>query len=163
VRAPTLPGPPQSAAGNPVARMHSEAAGRSRGFALLEVTIALVIALLALGALFHGALGGLRAARVATRTEEAVALARSRLAIAEAAPVPGLHEGDEGSGFRWRVQVRPDGVARRPTGGLGGPPGPDALVTLYDITVWISWPDGETSREVRLDSAKLVTTTAKPP
>ncbi len=86
---------------------------RSGGFTLLEVLVAFVIAALALGVMFDGVLGGMRAASTAARTEEAVALARSRLAETLVAVSSGAitavsdQEGDDGNGFHWRVQVRP--------------------------------------------------------
>ncbi|MBC7430672.1 MAG: type II secretion system protein, partial [Rubritepida sp.] len=42
------------------------------GFSLLEVLVALLITGIAFGALFQGALGGLRAADISGRTEEAL-------------------------------------------------------------------------------------------
>src|SRR5918997_799427 len=61
--------------------------GGEAGFTLLEALIAFAIAAFALAALLQGALTGLRAAHTATRTEEALARARSRLAALEAAPL----------------------------------------------------------------------------
>jgi prepilin-type N-terminal cleavage/methylation domain-containing protein len=86
------------------------AATRSReagGFTLLEVLIAFAIASIALGVLYQGAAGGLFGSRLAARTDEAVARARSRLAAQchGAHLTAGEHSGDDGSGYRWRTEI----------------------------------------------------------
>ncbi len=112
------------------------------GFTLLEALIAFAIAALALAALLQGALTGLRAAQAATRTEEALARARSRLAALEATPIaPADRSGDDGGGFAWRLRVVPAATS----GGL----------TLYNVTVAVGWRDGGTPREVRLETQRL--------
>ena len=72
----------------------------ARGFTLLEVLVALVIAGLALGALFSGAVTGLRSARLSLDYAEAVSRAKSHLAVAGiGAPlVAGTQHGDDGAG-----------------------------------------------------------------
>jgi prepilin-type N-terminal cleavage/methylation domain-containing protein len=129
----------------------------SRGFTLLEVLVALTIAGLALAELFKSELGGLHATQTAARYEQAVAHARSRLALAiRANPlVPGAWRGDDGDGFGWRVHVTPIMTAvvqpaYRPTSRMGANFG----VTLYAVTVWITWRD-KGSREVRLDTEQI--------
>ena len=115
---------------------------REAGFTLLEALIAFAIAALALSALLQGALAGLRATQAASRTEEALARARSRLAALEAAPVaPADRRGDDGGGFAWRLRV----VPVQTSGGL----------TLYGVTVAVGWRDGDTPREVRLETQRL--------
>jgi general secretion pathway protein I len=130
---------------------------RQRGFTLLEVLIALLIAGLALGAVFQAAAGGLRNGAVATRHADAVSRARSHLDGAFAHLTIGEQEGDDGGGFRWRTLIRPVGTTGRQDAG-GQIANTDTLVvTLYAITVWISWSDGARGRSVRLDGARLVT------
>ena len=77
--------------------------GRDSGFTLLETLVAFLIAALAMGALMQGAAGGLQATRVAGHTQETLSRARSRLAAAALAPVPGEQQGDDGGGYAWRV------------------------------------------------------------
>jgi len=61
---------------------------RQPGFTLLEVLVALVIAALAMGVLFSGAVSGLRAARLGGHYAEALSRARSHLAaIGPGAPL----------------------------------------------------------------------------
>lgn len=132
------------------------------GFTLFEVLVAFIVVALALGVMFGGVLGGMRSAAVATHTQEALAIARSRLAAAAGAihgggtPEPRA-QGDEGSGFRWTVQVSAAGsatLARKASllGETGGAP----LATLYRITVAVAWALDGGPRSVRLDGAATV-------
>jgi general secretion pathway protein I len=129
--------------------------GRNReaGFTLLEILVAFIIAAIALAVLFGGAMEGLRASRTAVGYEEAVARARSHLAAARVTPLPGDTSGDDGSGYRWRLLVRAVDSFRQPQSPQTPPP---PGVTLYAITVWISWRESGRTREVRLDSESLV-------
>jgi general secretion pathway protein I len=130
------------------------------GFALLEVMVAFIIAALALGVLLQTGLSSLRSIQTAAKYEEALARARSRLAIAtHGAPVkPGELQGDDGGGFRWRVIVKPAGATSvRPLGMTGPNRPPRVPLTLYAISVWVWWTeqgseDEDSRRQVRLDS-----------
>jgi general secretion pathway protein I len=124
-----------------------------RGFTLLEVLIAFVIAALALGALYQTAIGGVRSTRAAARYNDALSRARSHLdtAVHGGTLAAGDSQGDDGGGFHWRLRIEP--VAQtglRPDGLSSGTAQP--LLALYGVTVWIFW-DGEGSRrQVRLDT-----------
>lgn len=136
------------------------------GFTLLEVLIAFVIAALALGVMFDAILGGLRAGADAGQVEEALVLARSRLALADYAvgsgAVPaGEQTGDEGRGFKWRVTVVPAADVPMPhigpdTVGIVNGDRAVARAALYAITVVVSWPGPARTHEVRLATARLV-------
>lgn len=135
-------------------RDHSRHRGRSRrcsasGFGLLEAVIALVIATLALAALFEALGDALRIDTVATRTAQAVVRARSHLAmaLADEAPVPGEQEGDDGGGFRWHVRY--DTMATDPA--TASRP----AATLYAVSVRITWERNGGASEVRLDTERL--------
>lgn len=138
----------------------SRVARRERGFTLLEVLVAFVIAALALGVMFDGVLSGLRAGEVAARTQEALAIARSRLAAVSAAVATGgppspHQEGDEGAGYHWTVVVQPSasvmlaGVNDAVQGNMKPRP-----VTLYGISVAVAWTVDGQRRLVVLDSAR---------
>lgn len=133
------------------------AAAGERGFTLIEVLVALLIAAIGLGALFQGSLGGLRAADLAGRTEEAVSRARSRLAVlGQGAPLAAEdRSGDDGGGYRWRVRVAP--LATRP--GAAG----ELSQVLYDVAVTIAWGSGGTAREVTLQTRRLGVALPPPP
>lgn len=134
-----------------------------RGFTLLEVLVAFVIAAFALGVMIEASLGGLRAAATASRYQEALSLARSRLAAAGVGSLADREQsGDDGHGFHWMVRIRSLGtvaLSPGPTAALAGKSGPQA--TLYGITVTETWQDDGRDRLVRLDSARLGTGSAR--
>ena len=129
---------------------------RERGFTLLEVLIAFIIAALALGVLYEGIGTGLLQARVATHTEGALSRARSRLAAFDdpAQLVPGQRTGDDGGGYRYRVQV-----SRL----LDAPfAGPDTRATapraaLFGIRVTVGWSMDGDERQVSLGTERFGT------
>jgi general secretion pathway protein I len=124
-----------------------------RGFTLLEVLVAFVIAALALGALFRGTLDGLRATQVASRYEQAVTRAQSHLAALTVVGslVPGDRQGDDGDGFHWRVRITPLAVVGA---ALSSAPGSRKAPALYAVSVAVSWMDGS-PRIVELDSERI--------
>jgi general secretion pathway protein I len=129
-----------------------------RGFTLLEVLIALVIAGLALGVLFNAGLTGLLATQAASQDEQAIARARTHLTLAvHASPlVAGDWQGDDGGGFAWHLRVAQ--IARatvRPAYALTPRGSSSFPLTLYAITVWISWADRDNRREIRLYTEQI--------
>ena len=137
-------------------------AGTERGFALLEVVIAFIIAGVALGVLFHESVSSLRSIQAASRYEEAVSRARSRLAIAtHGAPLTqGDMEGEDGGGYHWRVHVAPmSQTAVRPVGMRGRERPTWVALALYNVSVQVTWTERGTDtkavREVRLDTQHL--------
>jgi|SRR5580692_1169013 general secretion pathway protein I len=128
------------------------------GFVLLEVVVAFVIAALALGVLYQSALAGLHATRTAARYEQALSRARSRLVIAERGSplVAGVMQGDDGGGFHWHLHVVPiDSATVKPFDPLGLLHQPDYHLTLYNVSVRISWDDFGTERSVGLDTEQI--------
>jgi hypothetical protein len=126
--------------------------------------IAFLIAGLALGVLFQTGLSSLQSIQTAARYEEALARARSRLAIAvHGAPmVAGDLEGDDGGGFGWHVRITPvSNTAVRPFGMRGAGRPTWIAVALYSVSVWVWWSDhgakGGPRREVRLDTQHIET------
>ena len=130
---------------------------REAGLTLLEVLVALLITGLAMGALFQGTLGGLRAAETAGRTEEALSRARSRLAvIGHGAPLAAEdRQGDDGGGYRWRVRVSPASTGRADPGSL--------VPTLYGVQVTVSWGRDAQARSVTLETRRLGSAPPPPP
>jgi general secretion pathway protein I len=124
----------------------------ARGFTLLEVVVALMIASLALVGLFRAGSGGLFASDTAARTDEAVERAQSHLAAfgRTGSVAPGDMEGDDGGGYRWRVRVAPLGA--EPVVAQGQPA---AARTLYSVQVAISWGTGRHTRSVNLETRRL--------
>ncbi len=122
------------------------------GFTLLEVLVAFVIAALALGVLFEGAVGGLRTSRVADRTEEALSRAQSHLATVGhgVALRPTTQEGEDGTLYHWSLAITPLQSAAFGSGGATA-----ARLALYRVVVTESWPDGAGTRRVRLRTERL--------
>jgi general secretion pathway protein I len=129
------------------------------GFTLLEVLVAFVIAALAFSVLFKAAGGGLDAAFESGRYEEAVSRARSHLAALghDAVLTPGELKGDDGGGFRWRIDVEPEAASKpvKPDDQQDSQPNPPWPIGLYRVTVGISWQEGGRAREVRLRTKRL--------
>ena len=125
-----------------------------RGFTLLEVLIAFIIAAIAVAALVQGASGGLVAASVAAHEQEALSRARSRLATLRAALVPGLQQGDDGGGFAWRMDVQQAAVAAPPR---PGDPPRAGRANLYRVTIEVSWRMDGRRRAVTLATERVGT------
>jgi general secretion pathway protein I len=141
--------PDSSVARAPVNRAFSR---RDAGFTLLEVTVAVAIAAIALVALFQAGSAGMLTASEATRVEDAVDRAQSHLAqFADAGVIaPGESEGDDGDGYHWHLTARR--IAARPaaaTDQAADPPG------LYDIKVTVSWGTGRHRRSVQLETERI--------
>jgi prepilin-type N-terminal cleavage/methylation domain-containing protein len=125
------------------------------GFTLLEVVIALIITGIAATALLTAAGSGLQATRTASIVDQAIVRAKSRLAAAVHGTrlAPGDWFGDDGGGFRWRLHVAPLATASpRPDGPVAIRSGAAVPVVLYGVSVWVTWDDAGTTRQVRLDT-----------
>jgi general secretion pathway protein I len=129
--------------------------GGMAGFTLLEVLIAFIIATLAIAEVMQAVGTSLESSRAAAHYQEAVSRARSHLdfAIYDTALVPADTQGDDGQGFHWHLRVTPAASTTRQLPGLARRGA--AAVVLYAVSVTISWRDGHSAREVRLESAQL--------
>jgi len=127
---------------------------RQRGFTLIEVMVAFIIASLALGLLFQAATSSGTAAHLAGHYEEAVSRAKSHMAMVgrEADIVPGERGGDDGSGYRWRVKISPSAAAQPPQGTA-----PENRLMLYNVEVSVSWSDSGRSHAVVLRTQRTGT------
>jgi general secretion pathway protein I len=124
----------------------------TRGFMLLEVLVAFVIAALALGVMIRVAVETLRESQIAARYEQATVRAQSHLTEATEGGTltPGQWEGADGGVYRWRLRVAPAwDAAQRPAAG------PTADEVLYAISVWVSWRQDGQTRSVRLDTEHI--------
>ena len=140
---------PQSA--GPTGDMLSrDSLGDTRGFMLLEVLVAFVIAILALGVMIGAAAGGLQASRTAARYAEATVRAQSRLteAINAGMLLPGQWEGARRRG----LSLACAGHAGR---GRRAIDGTRSTADAVHVTVWISWREGRRTRDVRLDTEHI--------
>lgn len=144
--------------------MRPDARARSeRGFTLLEVLVAFVIAALALGVMFDAVLGGLRATQTASHYQEALSLARSHIASVAPSDLAGREsQGDDGRGFHWKMRIAPAGTVTLARG-VGDDPAeaPTQQATLYAISVTVSWKGDTGERQVKLDTARIGSGPAK--
>ena len=131
----------------------------TRGFALLEVLVAFVIAALALGGLLAAALEGLGATATAGAYEEAVARARSHLAaIGRSGPLlAGTQQGDDGGGFAWQSRIGLLASAPSADASAGPPLG------IYAVSVTIGWRAGRHERAVTLQTERVAPALAPTP
>lgn len=127
----------------------------ARGFTLLEVMVALAIALPALILMYRQGALALDMTRSATAYQEAVSRARSRLdALTDAALVPGERSGEDGGPYHWRTQIVPVASLPAPRGMPASSPYA-AGTTLYAVTVELSWPGTRGVQTLRLQSRRL--------
>lgn len=122
------------------------------GFTLLEVLVALAIALPALVLLYRQGAVAMGVTRTGATYQEAISRAQSRLdALTGTGLAAGEREGDDGGGFRWRTRIAP--VASTPL--PSRPPSPPAAGTLYAVAVEISWPGPAGVRRFLLETRRL--------
>jgi len=128
------------------------------GFAMLEVIVAFIILSLALGVLYQAASVALHSARTTSRYEQALSRARSRLVIAgHGRPLAaGEWRGDDGGGFSWRLRVVQIGTTSVRSFGSSAFRQPQSIpVTLYAVSVFVTWRDLGEERSVRLDTEQV--------
>ncbi len=96
------------------------------------------------------------AMREARSYQDGLSLARSRLtALGDAALVEQDIRGEEGRGFHWHTHVVAV-ATRRPSAPVPVRASAYATgVTLYDVTVTMSWTGGDQTREVTLRTQRL--------
>ena len=127
----------------------------SAGFTLLEVLVALAIAIPALVLMYRQGTLSIQATGSAANYQEAISRARSRLeALVDTAVAPGDREGEDGGLFHWRtriVKLSSIGPPRQPPRNspyAGG-------TTLYAVSVQISWQGAGGVQSVTLDTRRL--------
>lgn len=124
-----------------------------RGFTLLEVMVALAIALPALLVLYREGAAALELTGASFATQNALSRAESHLAALGIAAAPGDRDGDDGGGYRWHTRVVPLSTTEP---ARGGPRSAYAAGTsLYAASVRISWKGPRGERSVTLESRLL--------
>jgi len=136
-----------------------------RGFTLLEVLVALAIAVAALTMLYRQGVVAMRITQAAASYQEAISRAQSRLdALNDGNLVAGERDGDDGGGFRWRTRIAPIASTPPPRPALARPalarPAAHASAYaggtgLFVVTVEISWPGPEGIRRLVLNTRRL--------
>jgi len=131
------------------------------GFTLLEVLVALAIAVPALVLLYRQGAVAMGITRTAATVQEAISRAQSRLdTLSGIGLAAGEQDGDDGGGFRWHTRIvpvastpprAPSSAARKPVG-----------VTLYAVVVEIVWPGPRGQQRVQLETRRLGSAPAVP-
>jgi general secretion pathway protein I len=120
------------------------------GFTLIEILVAFVIAVLALGALYRIASTGFAADSAATRYSRALLIAESTLdTVGTEEPLrPGrsTRRTDEVFEEEVVVRLRPDLLRSEDTASAPYP---------YEISVGIAWRDGRRARSLSLSTVRL--------
>lgn len=142
-------------------RAAAPCAARKTGFTLLEVLVALIIALIAGVAFLQTVGSSMRATASTVAYDEAMVRAESHLAAAtrSGALRPGLWQGDDGGGYQWRLRIVPLQVTQlRETAPTPAPtkdqPAPPS-VALYRVVSQITWRDGIAPRVVTLATEQV--------
>jgi general secretion pathway protein I len=129
---------------------------KEKGFTLLEILVAFVIATVALAFLFRSAVSGVASTKAAMQYEEGLSLARSHLAVVGhgLALRPLDQDGDDGKIFHWhlRIVLLSSGVAERQVTASGPSP---PMLALYGVSVIVSWPSEVGMRDIRLATTRL--------
>ena len=127
------------------------------GFMLLEVMVAFAIAALAVWMLADAGSTSVNIVETGARYEQALAGARSRLAMAaHITPlVAGDREGSDG-GYTWHVRLSPLSTISVPVDSAFARQGStEYRLALWSITVRVFWKDGIRTREVRLGTEQI--------
>jgi general secretion pathway protein I len=128
-----------------------------RGFTLLEVLVASVIAAVVFGVLMLTALNALGTVRNAGAYETALSLARSHLAMLgrNMAEVPANSHGSDGP-FYWQLQVSPEAVANPGPGIVNWFEHKDQLrATLYAVSIIVVWQADGHRRQLHVETQRL--------
>jgi len=133
------------------------------GFTLLEVLVALAIAIPALTMLYRQGVVSMGVTQTATAYQEAISRAQSRLdALSDDSLVPGERNGDDGGGFHWRTRIAPTASTAPPR------PAPRASLyargtSLFAVAVEISWAGANGPRTLTLNTRRLGPASAAAP
>lgn len=124
------------------------------GFTLIEVIVALVIAVMGLTAMFRAISDGMMSVEVATRHTTAVRYAQSHLEeLGVTRPLrPGEQRGTDKDGYAWLLRVTPLASRSRDENRNSLP------LTLFAVEVVVTWRTDKRERSVRLESYRLGST-----
>jgi len=120
----------------------TRARGRSAGFSLLELVVALAIMSIALGMLYRAVGGGVRTVGDLSSYSRAVAIGESVLQMRDSVPAEGWNESGTWEGFRWSVASSPYEPAQ------------GNAVALHRVQVEVAWSDGLRDRSFSLVSLR---------
>jgi general secretion pathway protein I len=122
--------------------------GRSAGFTLIEVLVALAVLAITFGFAFRALSGGFDWLDRSGHDRTGLLIAETMLARVghDIALQPGLATGRTADGFSWAIDAAPYGdVSRLPAGRLIG----------YQVQVTVSWTERHRARQVHLTTLQL--------
>lgn len=117
---------------------------RQRGLTLLELLVAFAIMAMSLGLLYRIMGGSASSVGQIERTQRAVVLAQSLLALRDTVPEGGWQDAGESAGYQWRIQSAP-----YPTDYTG-----PNIPPLYEVGVTVAWSDGDRPRSLALTTLR---------
>lgn len=123
---------------------------QSAGFTLIEVLVALTIALLALDMLYRITSTSLEGGETAERYSRALLIAETALQSV------GLGEAPQSGSFERRVAgIYDRDIVVRPRADLLGAGNPPPQIYPYEITARVFWHDGARTRSIALSTIRL--------
>jgi len=122
---------------------------RTRGFALIEVVVALAILGIGLTVIIELFAGGLRLARTSEEYTKAMNFARMKMeeVTSQQKVEEGTNEGEYDDTFRWQVRIKKTDLLPVEKGSDFKPP-----VELFQVRVDVFWKSGSKERSAGIES-----------
>ncbi len=117
---------------------------RQRGLTLLELLVAFAIMAMSLGLLYRILGGSASSVGQIERTQRAVVLAQSLLALRDTVPEDGWQEAGESAGYQWHIRSAP-----YPTEYTG-----PTIPLLHEVGISITWMEGGRQRSLELTTLR---------
>ena len=123
---------------------------KNAGFTLIEILVSITILSICLVVIMELFAGGLKNGMLTGKYTSAIFHARAIMEDFLLSPelIAGDHAGDFEDGFLWNVQVYP--VENDEESNMPAP------LTMLQVSVDVSWMDGEKERHVRLNTLQMV-------
>lgn len=124
---------------------------RQKGLTLLELLVAFAIMAMSLGLIYRVLGSSASNAAILERTQHAVVLAQSLLALRDTVPEGGWQQAGGTADYRWQIQSRPYQT------GLSGP----TIPQLHEVGISIVWSEGERQRSLDMTTLRPLRRTSE--
>lgn len=114
------------------------------GLTLLELLVAFSIMAMSLGLIYRILGSGASNVGNMERTQHAVVLAQSLLALRDTVPEGGWHQAGESAGYHWQIRTTPYQT------GISGP----SIPLLHEVGISIAWAEGERQRSLEISTLR---------